>query len=286
MVGTIIVSVNDLSPTGQFDASSQLPPYNKLSKNMLGSQIQGRKLGLKELNLYYSWPNIRSTTSVTIGWKIGGSFTNYTWTLPANTNYESIKVLNESLQTFCIANGLYLIDGNKNNVYYLEIKDNSSTYKIGLGLFLVPTSLPVGTPAWTQPANFAGYPTVSCTPTLTISTNSEICNLLGFLPGTYDGGAASTVISSTYIPQLNPVSSVLVTCNICKNDVPINGSTVVGTFTVANVAYGSVIEVKPNNITYYDVDSDAQRLEIAFYDQNFLPIYIQDPHITVMFEVV
>lgn len=286
MVGVIPLTANDLSPTGLFDATTQVPPFNKLTKNMRGLQLKNRKMGLKKLEIYYSWPNIRSTTSMTFSWKIGAAFSNYTWTLPANYNYSSVEVLNEALQTFCIANGLYLVDGNSNNVYYMEFQQNNVSYKIDLNLLLVPTSLPIAVPTWTQPSNFAGYPTVSCTPKLNIPVGSELCNLIGFLPGTYDGGASATVFSSTYIPQFNPVSTIFVTCNLCKNDVPINGSTVITTFTVANTEYGSIIEVEPNTISYYEVDNDSQQLEISFYDQNFNQIYILDPQINILLEVI
>ncbi len=283
MVGVIVLSSNELSPSGQFDATVQVPPFNKFIKNLRGMQLQGRKMGLKELDLYYSWPNIRTTTTMTFSWKIAGTFTNYTWTLPANYNYSSVSKLNEAFQTFCIANKLYLIDSNQNNVYYMEFLANEASYKIDLNAFLVPTSLPA---TYSEPAGFVGYPTVSCTPKLTIATGSELCNLIGFLPGVYDGAASAAVFSSTYIPQFNPVSTIFVTCNLCKNDVPINGSTVIATFTAANTEYGSKIEVKPSNITYYDVDSDSQQLEVAFFDQNFNQIHILDPQTTISLEVV
>jgi hypothetical protein len=165
----------------------------------------------------------------------------------------------------------------------MEFLANEASYKIDLNAFLVPTSLPA---TYSEPAGFVGYPTVSCTPKLTIATGSELCNLIGFLPGVYDGAASAAVFSSTYIPQFNPVSTIFVTCNLCKNDVPINGSTVIATFTAANTEYGSKIEVKPSNITYYDVDSDSQQLEVAFFDQNFNQIHILDPQTTISLEVV
>jgi hypothetical protein len=283
MVGTITLTSNDLTSLSEFNPVTDLPPYNKLSRNMRGINLKGRSIGLKKLSLYYSWPNIISTTSMTVGWKVGASFTNFTWTLPALRNYASISDLNKALQTFCQANGLYLIDGDGNYVYYLELMANASSYKIDLSLYLVPTSLPAG---WTAPGSFAGYPTVTCTPRLVIPSNSELSNLIGFTAGTYDGAAATSVFSSTYIPQLSPVSSIFISCNFAKNDVPINGTTVIGSFTSANTVHGSIIELEPNEITHYEIDGSTDTLEVAFYDQNFRPLYIMDPQITVLLEVV
>jgi hypothetical protein len=282
MTGSIILNENNLSPTGVFDATITQAPFNRLTLNMRGLNLQGRKIGVKKINLYYSWPNVRSGTVVVVGWKVGAAFTYFNWTIPKLTNYASVAELNSSLQTFCIANGLYHITSTGSNVYYLSLSANSSTYKIDLSLFKVPTSLPA---TYTQPANFAGYPTVSCTPNFNIAAGSELRDLLGLATGLYDGNTSAVVFSSIYVPQLNPVSCVFMTCNICKNDVPINGSTVIQCFTTRNTDFGAMIEVQPSEITYYDVDSNSNNLEVQFFDQNFNQLYVLDPQITVHLEV-
>lgn len=283
MTGTIILNNKNLSPNGVFNAATTPAPFNHLTMNTLGMNLQGRQIGLKQLSLYYSWPNVYTDTSMTISWRIGAAYTNYVWTLPAYTNYASIKELNESLQTFCIANGLYLIDAAGDYVYYVTLQDNANTYKIALSLFLVPISLP-GT--YSAPGNFAGYPSVSVTPKFTIAASSEISNLIGFAAGVYDGVTSAIIYSSTYVPQLSPISCVYVTCNMASNDVPINSSTTIQAFTTQGTAYGSLIVVNPNQVTYYNIDSNSNNLEIDFYDQNFNRLYIQDPQITIVLEVI
>lgn len=282
MTGSIVLTSDNLSPDGVFNSTRVAAPFNRLTMNMRGLNLQGRRIGLKKLNLYYSWPNINTATSITIAWRVGASYNNYTWTLPALTNYSSVTVLNQSLQTFCIANGLYLKDAAGNNVYYVQLQSNATTYKIDLSLFTVPTSLPA---TYTQPANFAGYPSASVTPRFTIPSGSELINLLGIANGTYDGNTANAVFSSVYVPQLSPVSCVFVTCNIAKNDVPINGSTVISAFTTRGTEYGAMIEVAPAEITYYEIDSNSNNLEVRFFDQGFRELYIQDPQTTVHLEV-
>lgn len=282
MTGSIILTEDNLSATGVFNSTVNFAPFNKLMVNMRGINLAGKKIGLKKLNLYYSWPNIINNTSLTVGWRIGTSYTNYVWTLPAKTNYYTVDELNESLQTFCIANGLYLINSDGDNVYYLELKANASTYKINLNLFTVPTSLPA---TWTQPGNFAGYPSVSVTPRFTIPTGSELITIVGLVDQLYDGNTSNISYSSVYVPQLIPVSTVFMTCNIAKNDIPINGSTVITAFTTRGTVYGSMIEIEPSEISWYEIDTNTNNLEIAFYDQNFTALYIQDPQICVHLEV-
>lgn len=283
MTGTIILSEKNLAPNGVFNAATTLAPYNRLTLNTLGMNLQGRKIGLKQLSIYYSWPNISTATSITIGWRIGGAYTNYIWTLPAYTNYKDMEILNDSLQTFCIANGLYLINAAGDYVYYLVLQSNENTYKIELNLFLVPTSLPA---TYSAPSNFAGYPGVSVTPRFTIPIGSEMSNLIGFLAGTYDGITSAISYSSTYVPQLAPVSCIYLTCNIATNDVPINSSTTIQAFTTQGTEYGSLIVVSPNQVTYYNIDCNSNNLEIELYDQNFNRLYVQDPQINCILEVI
>lgn len=282
MTGSIILTESNLSPNGSFDPTQQLAPYNTLSLNLRGLNLHGRKIGLKKLNLYYSWPNIRSATTTSISWRIGATYTPFAWTLPALTNYESISVLNQALQSFCIANGLYLIDSSGNNVFYLELKANPTTYKIDLLLFEIPSSLPSG---WTQPSNFVGYPTATVTARFTIPAGSELGAIIGFAPGTYDGTGSDAVFSSTIVPQLSPVSSIFITCNVCKNDVPLNGSTVLTGFTTRGTPYGAMIEVIPNEITFYEIDTNTNDLVVQLLDQNYNGLYVQEAQMVVHLEV-
>jgi hypothetical protein len=123
------------------------------------------------------------------------------------------------------------------------------------------------------------------TPRFTIPSGSELITILGIASGTYDGNTANAVFSSVYVPQLSPVSTVFMTCNIAKNDIPINGSTVISAFTTRGTEYGAMIEVAPSEITYYEIDSNSNNLEVRFFDQSFNQLYIQDPQITVHLEV-
>jgi len=283
MTGSIILTENNLSPSGAFNATINKAPFNRLTLNLRGLNLQGRKIGLKKLNLYYSWSNIQNGTSITIQWKVGSTYTDFVWTLPANTNYGSVSELNSSLQTFCIANGLYHITSSGSNVYYLALESNSSTYKIDLKLYPVPTSLPA---TYTAPSNFAGYPTTTATPRFIIPVGSELIGILGLAAATYDGLTLAKVYSSIYVPQLSPVSTVFLTCNIAKNDVPINGSTVIQAFTTRGTEYGAMIEIQPTEISYYEIDSNSNNLEIQFFDQAFNQLQIQDPQICLHLEVV
>lgn len=282
MTGSITLSSNNLSPNGVLNLQTTPPPYSRFSMNLRGMNLQGSRIGLKKMYVYYSWPNIRNATTVQIQWPVGGSYTTFNWILPANTNYKDMATLNQSLQDFCIANGLYLING-ADNVYYLELASNEVEYTIELNLFKVPTSLPA---SHTAPSGFAGYPTTSKTPKFILPTGSDLCDIMGFAAGTYDGATTAVQLESTYVPQFNPVGTIFITCNIAKNEIPINGSTVIGSFTTRGTEYGAMVVVEPNTIDFYEIDTNSNMLECTLWDQDWNQLYVMDPKTTLELKVI
>ena len=119
--------------------------------------------------------------------------------------------LNAYLQQYCITNGYYLVNASGQNVYYLSFSYNTYQYGNQIIATLVPTALPVG---YTQPSNWAGFPTVSRTPYITIMSNN-FKTFLGFPVGNY-GINQSTNYStnSTLTPQGSTINSIIVRCSL------------------------------------------------------------------------
>ena len=65
-----------------------------------------------------------------------GSSTNNTYTITIPDGFYTTTSLNFYLQQFCITNGLYLVNGSGQNVYYFSIQYNSYQYG-NLHLFLL-----------------------------------------------------------------------------------------------------------------------------------------------------
>lgn len=276
-IASIILTENNLSPTGLFDASTQKGPYNKFYLP-LSSNLNGCKLALQKANIYYSWPNVSTSENNwqagTISFPVGGSYVSFQWNLTAGYNYASISQLNDALQQFCIQNGLYLQNaGGTANIYFISLVANANSYGIDLNLAKIPTS---GT-GYTVPAGWVGFPTVSSTPRISFKKNFNL--LIGYPASVvYDGGTSAINYSSSFTPQLSPVSSVLISCNLVHN--PLGGSTsIMHVFSTKNTAYGSIIDISPTGeLIWFDIkNASANYLEITFYDQNYKPLLIQDP---------
>lgn len=282
-ISSLVLTENNLVPTGgTFNASTIAKPYNKLYFN-LPSNLSGKKLALQKANLYYSWANINATNNTfQISFPVAGSFSDVNVSIPVGTNFSSISEMNNYLQTVMIANGFYLIDNNGDNVYYMALIANPTSYGVSLVQSLVPTSL-TGLTGWSTPTNFAGFPSTS--KTMKFTTTASGFNLLIGFPAstTFNGGASGQTFNSTFTPQLSPTSTVLVKCSHANNPLSLNNdSSIIYSFTTRGTSYGSLIEVEPQNIVYYNITSNSNNLILEFTDQDNAPLQIQDPNMSVL----
>tara|TARA_R110000868_G_scaffold67025_3_gene199144 strand:+ start:1857 stop:2729 length:873 start_codon:yes stop_codon:yes gene_type:complete len=282
-ISSLVLTENNLSQSGSFSASTQTAPYNKLFINLGNASLAGKQICLSKANLYYSWPNINSTNNTfSISFPTASAtYTDVSITIPAHTNYASIAELNNYLNTVMIANGMYLINSTTGDyLYWLSLVANPNTYGVSIVQALVPTSLPAG---YTAPSGFIGYPVVSRTLKLTTDT-SDFNLLIGYAKSTvFNGNTSAITYDSSMSPQLAPVSSVIMTCNLASNPLALNNDpNIMYTFTTKEVLFGSIINVEPYQNIWYDITSNANILILSFTDQNQNPLYIMDPQINIL----
>lgn len=281
-ISSIILNENNLLPLfNTFSTETNTAPFNKFYQEISnGANLKDHEICLNKLTMYYSWPNITSSNyqAATIQWDVLGVYSSFSWNLTQNYNYGSIQELNDALQQFCITNGLYLINGTS-NVYYMTFVANPNSYGVDLTLFKVPTSLPAG---YTAPSNFIGYPSVS--KTMRITFNSSFNKIVGFASSTlFDGSTTQTTYTSSFCPQLSPVSSILVSCNLANNPLALNGSSnIMTSFNTKDTAYGATISVEPNTLTWFDINGSlASSLVVSLLDSNFNDLNVRDPQTTI-----
>ena len=199
----------------------------------------------------------------------------YTITLP--DGFYSTTDLNNYFQNFCISNGLYLVNAAGQNVYYASIQYNPTYYANQIIVFPVPTSLPVG---YTQPANWAGYPTAIITPLFNIPSGMGI--YLGFTPNFYPFTATSAQQSfnSNITPLGSNVNSILMRCSIVNNRVGAM-TDMLDAFPI-NSTFGSNITYSPPFQKWVKASSGSfTSMNIQFVDQNFNPIMINDNNVLI-----
>jgi hypothetical protein len=282
-ISNLELNQNNLNRNGVFNAETQTAPYNKLYYNIGSTSLKGKKVALQKANLYRSWASISSTNNTfQISFPTGtNTYSNVNVVIPVNKNFETVDEINNFLQTVMIANKMYLINhATGDYLYWMSFIANPTNYGVSLIQSLVPTSLPTG---YDEPAGFIGYPSVSRTMKFTTDAN-DFNLLIGFAKSSiFNGNTSATTFDSTFCPQLNPVSSFRITLNIANNPLALNNdSTIIYTDTIAGVNWGSLKEIEPNNLIYYDITSDSNVVIVSFTDQNGNPLNIRDPQISVL----
>lgn len=255
--------------------------------NFPGGGIQLKthtKIALASITMYQSTPNISAA--------LGNNFYQYRWidgtvknvTMP--DGFYEISDLNNFLHQTMLNNGHYLTEVSTNNaVWFLTMVVNTSTYKIDLlsypintATYTVPGSytVPTSVPAWTVPA-------VSANPQFILPA-TNFTNVIGFAAGTYPSTSTNTVIttsSSTFAPQVNPLSSYLVKCNLVNNPYGIPNSLIYSFPPSGN--FGQQFIIAPNEYSFIDAqDGFYNTMRIDITDQNDRPVVILDSNINIL----
>lgn len=264
--------------------------------------LKDKYIAVSQIVMYYSWFNILSSyqnNTLSYTWTVGGVSTVYNVIIP--DGLYNISDINSYLQWTMINNGHYLINGSGDNVYYLELLVNPNRYAIQLNTFKVPTALPVG---YTQPANFAGYPTQTFNPIVTFPANFN--NIVGYTAGfssngnvnnayipptasssnnyvTKDGVGTLSYLSNT-APNVQPNSSIYVAISNINNPYA-QPSSVIYAITPTVAIGEQIIETPPNFMWNRMIDGTYNQLRVQFLGIDKSPIPIKDPNMTIMLTI-
>jgi len=262
MPQTIVLNKNNIS---------DLTTNNTLVYKFPNSvQFKNNSIALDSVTMYYSYTNINSSplgnNTFSYNWKVASTVTSFTVTIPDGL-YE-ISDINSYLQYVFIQNGHYLVDSTSQNVYYAEFLVNPTTYGVNIITYAVPTSLPSG---FTAPSGFAGFPSTSYYPVITIPANFN--NIVGYTAGFTTSSGTN---SSSSTPQVQPNPTLFLTCSGISNKYA-SPSTVLYSIT-PTVALGQVITERPNEKSYAKlVDGTYNQITIKILGTDLNPITILDP---------
>jgi hypothetical protein len=286
---TLVFTQSNIVPDGQ---------NNKLRYNFPNSILfKKNSIAVASVNMYYAWNNIATiyqNNTLTYTWTVAGVSTPYPIIIPDGT-YE-VSDLNNLLQYEFIKNGHYLKNATGQNVYYGEFILNPNRYAVQINTFLVPTSLPAG---FTQPANFAGYPTQTFNPIITIPASLNI--ILGFsvnyatpdnVNNDYTPPTGQSLIAkdattgtisclSTQAPNLQPNSSVYLSMSNVNNPYSIPTS-IIYSITAQGGVGTLITEKTPQYAWNKMIDGTYNNLTITILGNDFSPIQINDPQMTIM----
>lgn len=266
-----------MSDTIILNSSNAQTSKNTFLYNFIGGNYkikENSQISISNITLPYSWFNVTSAynnKTFSFTWTVGTTTTSHNITLP--DGFYTVDDINNYIQNYCITNGLYLINASGNYIYYINISYNVTAYACQLLLFPVPTSLPSG---WTQPSNFAGYPTTTKALTFTLNSTGSISAIIGFSPGTYgNGGTVAQSFLSDLTPLGTNVNSIVVRCSLVNNGVTAP-SDIIDSIPITS-SFGSNINYVPNFEKWVKLyQGNYSSFTLSFYDQNLSPLAIRD----------
>jgi len=213
------------------------------------------------MQCYYSWPNIQSDQYKFRIIHPDGSqiqFKTIDITLPAKSNMEIVDI-NKYLQYELKKAGLYLVDDQKRDVFYIEIITNPSLYRIEIRSYVCPNSLPVG---WSNPGQYTFHNNVGERVALEVFDN-PFSKLIGFTPGLYNKESSL----SQNVPELNPNSSIIMQCSLINNHFSNNNT--LYAFNASGIKFGSLLTAEPSDIQFVPIATGTYHdLTIQFRNEN------------------
>ena len=237
----------------------------------------GDKLALSSLTMFYSTPNIttlNNNTSYAYEWK------GVTYPVVMPDGFYEVAQINDFLHQTMINNKHYLVETSTNNfVYFITLAVNTVTYKIDATVYPLSIAL---YPAldYTIPAGADWDLSVLFSPSLTILPNS-FGNVIGFAAGSYGTVTVTTVFSSTFTPQVSPLSTFLLKCSLVNNSYSVPNS-VIYSFPPFG-SFGRQFTVIPPEFSFLDLQTGSySTFRISLTDQNDRPISILDPDICIL----
>ena len=230
-------------------------------------------ISISSITIPYSWQNINAgsyqNNSFGFTWTTGTELKVFKYFLP-NGNY-SCEDINNYLHAEMFKNGCYLIDDNGSIKYFLNVLPNSTYYANQIISIAVPVSLPAN---FTLPSNFLGFPSIPSTPQFYFgSVNSGA--LLGFNVGYYPPTVQQILyqILSPIIPDISPVTGVVVRCGIVNNAVTVPPDILDSFSITANYGYNIIYQpVSQNNVALTTGNFSSFTITLTDQNNNELPI--------------
>lgn len=260
---------------------------SKLRANFTGTFKVGNdktQVGLASFSFYSSIFNITSAIGnnvVSIKW-----VDNITYTLTFEDGYYDIATINYRIQSFCIANNLYVVNSTGSYVYFVEFLLNATRYAVNLNLYVVPTSSVATTLGYTKPSGSSwSFPTTATTPQITFGTPFGL--LIGYTAQTLPATVQTTNQSylSSLSPEINPTNSIIMTCNLI-HDKYTNPPNVLYSMPITS-SIGNINAVQIGSVVYNSVSQNSYSyVEINLLDQKYNPITLQDNEIIIQLSLI
>jgi hypothetical protein len=239
--------------------------------------FKNAKICVSQIIVPYSWFNISNSiyNNANFSYIINGI--TYSFIFP--DGFYSVFDINNYLEQIMVLNNHYCINNSTGKfVYFIYLYTNTTYYG---NQFIVCPVIPSNTTGYTFPSGYintsgSNYPS----PQIIFNSTNYI---LGYTAGTYPS-TTSTSINLNCISNITPnetsVNSVVIRCNLVKNDCTVP-SDILDTMYI-NAKFGQNLTYQPTYEKWVDLqEGKYYSLVITFVDQNLNTIYFNDSNVTI-----
>jgi len=254
-----------------------------------GFSAEHAEMCVSAITIPYSWFNISSlynnnkfTVRFPCATYLGNPYYDLSITLP--DGFYSVSDIKSYIQLQCVNAGLYLINSASQNVYYFDILYSQTYYAVQIICYAIPTSLPAGYSLPTSGIYLSpGLPASSLCSQLFLPASGSISTIIGFVAGAYYPATATssnTSILSTLTPVGSTVNSLVLQCNLVKNECTVP-SDILDSMAIDGV-FGANINYIPSFEKWITVKKGIySNFTLTFSDQNLNNFYLRDPNVSI-----
>jgi hypothetical protein len=262
------------------------------------------KIAITSAILYYSWFNVTARNN--------NNFLQYKWfdinkdlvvfDIVIIDGYYTLETLFEYIMYALVARKHYLIDPNGKFIHFIELLTNSTYYSVQVKLSSIGKLMTFNGLQYdiTDPssdyripgnANWLPQDNGFITPELIIPSNNKFGELLGFKPGIITYDTSTDTINNQYsilgdsASNIEPQNAVIIRCNMVKNSLG-KPRDIIQSFPVIKTLFGGAIQGIHEAIYSYISPGNYHEMELMFYDNNFKPLIIQDPSMTINVSII
>jgi hypothetical protein len=206
--------------------------------------------------------------------------TNTTLNITLKDGIYEYEDINNVIQQELYKLGAYYTDPNGDYVYNIQISKNVVYYSCQIDCSPTLVSFPVD---WDTPSGLylSSAPNTGWTPKIVIPEGFG--KVVGLPVGTYPSTNQTTTQSflSTVCPQINPVSSYVLRCNLVSNGYT-QPSDLLTTFYTKGTLAGQTIDISVNSKTWVPIsDGTRSYIELIIEDQEGRYVKFRDPQINI-----
>lgn len=308
---TRTIIFNQSVPNPEVVNSNNPFPNTIVLRFPIAQKLVRSEAALASLYLYYSWYNITAqfgNNRISFTWPLNGSTTTVNLVIP--DGFYQIDDLNDYLQNYLLQNGYYLLfypsgtvgTGAAEQISYLSFTANNIYYRTTIVSTVMPNSTTGPAAGYAAPTNYAGglgpsaWDAASAQPLLVIpatpypagdvTADGPVYSMsisLGILPGSYPSSVSfgsNFSFNGQVAPGIESTNVVNVGLSCVTNWAVSENPNIIYSFS-PNVPFGSQIEVLPPYPIFLPVsDAQYQALVLRLYDENLIPLNMQDANIT------